>query len=315
MSIGAKEALELLKAEGREFFELMHTANTKRIENKGNEISLCGIVNAKSGLCGEDCSFCAQSVHHDTDVKTYPLLGETEILRAAREAQDNGVREFSIVTSGKGIRRKKEIESLKKTISEIAKKLKLERCSSLGIVRRETLLALKEAGLQSYHHNLETARSFFPKICTTRSYDENIKVVINAKELGLKVCCGGIFGMGESDEQIVEFVQTLNELDIDSIPINFLNPIPKTPLANTNFLNPERCLKIIAVIRILFPKKDIFVCGGREVNLRQLQPLIFLAGANGMITGNYLTTKGRGYLADMEMINDMGLKVKGYERT
>ncbi len=307
--VGPEDGLFIINYPEERIFELLASSDRVRRAFKGGEIRLCSIVNAKSGLCPEDCAFCAQSVRYSTKVETYPLLEPAVIVERAKEARKRGAREFSIVTSGKGVRGR-EVDRLKEAIRRIEEETDLESCASLGILDESTLRALKEAGLHSYHHNLETARSFFPKICTTHSYEEDVAVVRKAKEMGFHVCCGGIFGMGETREQRIELATTLKELDVDSIPINFLNPRPGTPLEGANYLTPLECLKIIAAFRFMLPTKEIIICGGREVNLRDLQGLIFAAGANGMMTGNYLTTPGRGTDKDLQMIEDLGLSVK-----
>jgi biotin synthase len=291
-----------------EIFDILSVSDRVRRHHKGDRINLCSIVNAKSGLCREDCSFCSQSVHHSTGIETYPMVGANRIVSAAVEAEKAGAGEFSIVTSGTGIEKQKDIDALTDALKGIGERTGLERCASLGILKRDTLERLKRAGLQSYHHNLETARSFFPSVCTTHDYEEDVRTVKTAKELGFFVCSGGIFGLGETWEHRVELAGTLMKLDVDSIPINFLDPRPGTPLEGSRNLTPIECLKIIALFRLMLPTKDILVCGGREVNLRDLQPLIFAAGANGTMVGNYLTTMGRNPEEDLQMLKDLGLK-------
>jgi len=202
------------------------------------------------------------------------------------------------------------LEVISTSLREMKEKLPINRCVSLGIMDMESLRVLKDSGLQCYHHNLETARSFFSQVCTTHDYDEDVEAIQVAKELGFRVCCGGIFGLGESWEQRVELAFTLKELDVDSIPINFLSPIKGTRMEGANHLTPMECLKIIALYRCVHPKRDITICGGREVNLRNLQSIMFLAGANGTMMGNYLTTSGRPPEDDLTMIRDLGLRVK-----
>ncbi len=304
------EAEELFLSKNGDLLEIMVLANRAREKFKGNEVSLCSIINAKSGLCPEDCAFCSQSMYHKTTAPVYPLVTVEKILERAQEAERIKAREFSIVISGYGPENEDEINKLAEAISSVGEKTALEPCASLGILTEEAMITLKKAGLKNYHHNLETARSYYPNICTTHSYDEDVATVRTAKELGFKVCCGGIFGMGESWEQRIEFAFTLKELDVDSIPLNFLNPIPGTKLEGANNLRPLECLKIISLFRLIMPQKDIFVCGGREVNLRDLQSNIFFAGANGMMIGGYLTTKGRQPEEDLRMIDDLGLKIK-----
>lgn len=309
--ISYEEGCLLINLPDEHLFSLLSSAERIRRAFKANEVNLCSIVNAKSGLCPEDCTFCAQSVHYNTGVKTYPMLDAYKIIEVAKDAVGYGAREFSIVTSGKGVNKEWDVETLIEALAGIRTKTPLERCASLGILTEEVLLRLKEAGLQSYHHNLETARSFFKDVCTTHDYEEDVNTVRMAKELGFYVCCGGVFGLGESREQRVELAMTLRGLDVDSVPINFLNPRPGTPLEKANYLTPIECLKIIALYRFMLPSKDIVICGGRQVNLRDMQCLIFTAGANGMMIGNYLTTMGRPPEEDLQMIRDMGLKPRG----
>lgn len=308
--VSFERALEISKLDGVDLYSLFDLTNRMREMFKGDEISLCSIINAKSGLCSEDCSFCSQSVHHETNIDIYPLVDPSRIFDAALNSAKNGAREFSIVTSGKGLTEKKELEVISTSIREMKEKVPIDRCASPGIMDKESLRVLKDSGLQSYHHNLETSRSFFPEVCTTHDYDEDVKAVRVAKELGFRVCCGGIFGLGESWGQRVELAFTLKELDVDSIPINFLNPIKGTKMEGANHLTPMECLKIIALYRCVHPKRDIFICGGREVNLRDLQSMMFLAGANGTMIGNYLTTSGRPPEDDLTMIKDLGLRVR-----
>lgn len=286
--------------------ELFSRASRLREEHKGRGVKLCSIINAKSGQCPEDCSFCSQSVRFSTTAPEYPLLSSEAILDRAIAVKKLGAREYSIVTSGYSPDRA-ELRTIAQAIRLVKEKTGLETCASLGSLSAEDLLFLKEAGLDNYHHNIETARSFFPTIVSTHSYDEEVESVQRAKAAGLKVCCGGIFGMGETPAQRAEMLLALRSLDVDHIPINFLNPIPGTFLEGRRDLTPLDCLKIISVARLLMPDRDIFICGGREVNLRGLQPLIFYAGANGIMVGGYLTTPGRPVEEDLKLIEDLGL--------
>lgn len=306
--LSSAEALSLGNLPDENIYELLSVTERVRRHHKGMEVNLCSIVNAKSGLCKEDCSFCAQSVKYSTGVKEYPFAEPDDIVRAAACAAENGAREFSIVTSGSRVEKERDVEKLIEALKKMKEGVSVERCASLGMLSRETLGELKENGLQSYHHNLETSRSFFPRICSTHKYDADVEAVRIAKELGFYVCSGGLFGLGESWEDRVELCLTLRELDVDSIPVNFLNPRPGTPLEGAATLAPVECLKIIALIRLMLPEKDIVVCGGRQVNLRDLQPLIFAAGASGMMIGDYLTTPGRQPKDDLQMIKDLGLR-------
>jgi biotin synthase len=299
-----EKALMILGARGANLSFVLAGAHRLREQIFGNHIELCSIINAKSGRCGENCAFCAQSAHYKTDVPIYPLKLKKEILEGALQAQGRGSRCYGIVTSGTRIGPNEERERILSVIREIRAAIPIEPAVSLGILDDQTACALAEAGCATYHHNLETARSFFPNICTTHDYEEDIKTVRLAKEAGMKVCCGGIFGLGETPEQRVELAFTLRELNVDSVPLNFLIPIPGTPLEGKNDLTPLDCLKIIALFRYLLTDKKISVCGGREKNLRDFQSWVFMAGASGIMVGNYLTASGRDFRADMQMFKD-----------
>ncbi|MBI5642738.1 MAG: biotin synthase BioB [Deltaproteobacteria bacterium] len=312
VGLSATEAIELTSIPDDQIYVILSISEQVRRRHKGVEVNLCAIVNAKSGLCKEDCAFCSQSVKYSTGINEYPMKPASTLVEAAREAEGYGAREFSIVTSGTKIEKDKDVSILIDTLSAMKGSVGMERCASLGILARETLKKLKDSGLESYHHNLETSRSFFPNICTTHGYDEDVEAVKAAKETGFFVCSGGIFGLGETWKDRIELASTLKELDVDSIPVNFLNPRPGTPLEKSHNLTPFECLKIIALFRLMLPAKDIVVCGGRQVNLRDLQPLIFAAGANGMMVGNYLTTPGRDPKDDLKMLDDLGLIPRGH---
>lgn len=306
--ISIKEAESYLDIENmQDLYALFQEATKLREQYFGNVISCCAIINARCGNCTENCAFCAQSGHSETGVETYPLKSEEEILKEAETISPHADW-FSIVTSGRAVQPSKELDDICKTISKLISEQGLRPCASLGILPKETLLRLKEAGMERYHHNLETAGSFFNQVCTTRTYDDQLNAVIAAKEAGLSVCSGGIFGLGESKAQRVELLDTIRSLDVDSVPINFLVPIPGTKLENQNDLTPFDCLKIVAVARLMMPDKNIRICGGREHNLRDLHSWLFFAGANGIMIGNYLTTSGRSIEDDMQMLKDLALK-------
>lgn len=307
--IGKEDALRLSQADDQDVFSLLERANRIREKFLGHEVDLCAIVNAKSGHCPEDCIFCSQSVHHGANIQRFPVISATEILEAARKAERMEIVGFGIVTSGRGIN-DKEVTVIGEGLRLVRENLPLRRCASLGSLTQESASLLKEAGLQRYHHNLESSPSFFPRICTTHTLRERMETVKRAKGAGLEVCSGGLFGLGETIQQRIELAFVLKGLEVDSIPVNFLHPILGTPCENTLPLPPLDILKTIALFRFILPTKDIKVCGGRERNLRSLQPLLFLAGANGMMVGNYLTTSGQTPETDLAMIRDLGLKVR-----
>ena len=306
-SIDKEYALELSRAAGLDIFKLFYLANLTRIKYRGNKVDLCSIVNAKSGACPEDCSFCAQSVHSRTDVKAYPLITEEKILEAAVSAKKFGAKRFCVVTSGRKVSGK-EIENICSFVSNI-KNLGLLPCATLGMLSLSELEMLKEAGLHRYHHNLETSEAFFKEICTTHTFREKIKVIEAAKSLSLSVCSGGIFGIGESWEDRIDMAFALKDLRVNSVPINFITPVYGTPLGDTELLNPMEALKIISIYRLILPESEIRICGGRPNTLRDLNSYIFMAGADGLLIGNYLTTSGRYPEDDLQMIKDMELEI------
>ncbi|GAB4230966.1 MAG: biotin synthase BioB [Deltaproteobacteria bacterium] len=305
--IGREDALAVLSLRNADLWRLLEVTEAVRRRFKGDGIRLCSIVNAKSGLCSEDCTFCAQSRRSGAAIEKYPLRSGEEIFREAAEAKKRGAREFSIVASGLAMKNRGELTRVGDAVERIRNELGLETCVSLGTLSPEDVTYLLSRGLRSVHHNLETSRAFFPSVCTTHDYEEDVAAVRAAKAAGAWVCCGGIFGLGESPEDRVDLALTLRELQVDSIPVNFLNPVPGTPLEGRAELTPIECLRIIAMLRLVNPAREIIVCGGREVNLRDLQALMFAAGATGTMVGNYLTTSGRPAEEDLRMLRDLGL--------
>ena len=311
VTINADDAAKLSGVTGSDRYLLFAEAARIRDHFVGTAVFLCSIINAKSGRCAENCAFCAQSAHHDTGAPVYPLVDEDEMVRCAALAEENGAGCYGIVTSGTSINKAEELDRVCRAVTRIKSETGISPSCSLGILDEETALRLKNAGMETYHHNLETARSFFPQICTTHDYEDDVTTIRAAKAVGLRVCCGGIFGLGESFAQRIEMALTLRDLDVDSIPLNFLNPVAGTRLEAADYLTPLECLTIISVYRFLLPGKRLSVCGGREKNLRELQSWMFLAGANGTMTGNYLTTPGRPPELDRQMLKDLEIPVEG----
>jgi biotin synthase len=265
-----------------------------------NTVTPCSIMNVKSGGCTEDCAFCAQSSHSQTGVPVKPLAGADEIVEACRKARENNL-DFCVVSSGRRLS-PADIDR----IADSVRKCGGNMHASLGILSEADFAKLRDAGVVCYNHNLESSREFFPKIVTSHNWDQRVETVRLAKKSGMHVCCGGIFGVGESWEDRKSLCLTLKELDVDTIPLNFFNPIPGTR-APAPSESPMELLKIVSLFRIGLPSKTIKVCGGREFHLGRLQPLIFLAGANGYISGGYLTTSGDGVDADDTMIKSLSL--------
>ncbi len=307
-SIDFSSALTLSQVSGADLWELFAAAGRIREHFRGAKVDICSIVNAKSGACSEDCSYCAQSAHHSTGAPIYPLISVENMVKAAQSAKKNGTKRFCIVTSGRGIDSRQDLERIATGIQQV-RALGLSPCATLGTLTREQLSYLKEAGLHRYHHNIETSRDYFSRICTTHTFDERLEVLHHARSLGLSVCSGGILGMGETMEDRISMAFTLREITVDSVPINFLMPIPGTPLEHVRAITPLEALHSIALFRLILPDKEIRVCAGRGTAFGRIHPLIFTAGADGFMIGNYLTRSGLDPEEDLKMINDLGLRI------
>lgn len=306
--VGPDLASELAGLGPEDRWDLFAAANRVRQFHRGDKADLCSIINAKSGACSEDCSFCAQSARHKTGAPVYPLIPLEQMKRAAENAARNGARRFCIVTSGRGIEGRDDLKNIAQGVRAV-RAHGLSPCATLGTLTRDQLAFLKDAGLDRYHHNIETSQEFFPRICTTHSFEERKEVLHHARTAGLTLCSGGILGMGESMQDRVSMALTLRELDVDSVPLNFLMPITGTPLGTLPPLAPLEALHSIALFRMVLPKKEIRICGGRATALGRLHPLIFMAGADGFLIGNYLTTVGRDPADDLATIRDLGLSI------
>jgi biotin synthase len=284
--------------------ELVAQADEVRRKFMGNKLDLCNILNARSGLCSEDCKFCAQSARHHANVPTYPLKGKKEIVEAAKRAQNIGAERFGIVTSGNRLT-SKELSMVAQAISEIKDKVSIIVCASLGALEKSQLQFLKDAGLSRYHHNIETSRRFYPRIVSTHSFDERINTINSAKQVGLEVCSGGIIGMGETWQDRIDMAYTLKDLNVDSVPLNILIPIKGTPLESSTPLSADDVLRTICIFRIILKNKTIKVAAGREATFKDSQLNAFIAGANGMLIGGYLTVKGANLDADYALIEEI----------
>src|SRR3989338_3190864 len=305
--ITLEQANKLKEVNEGDVYSLFSAAYKIRRKFRVKKVELCAITNARSGACAEDCAFCAQSSWNKTKVKVYPLLEEKEIFKRAQAAQDTGAGYFCIVTSGRRVGEKKDFSRICRAIAKIRSRLKLNVDASLGELTLEQAKSLKQAGLFRYNHNLETAQSLYPEVCTTHTYSDRIRTIENVRQAGLELCCGGIFGMGESWAQRLELAFALRKFNPECIPVNFLNPVSGTRLGRKKPLSPLEFLKIAAILRFIFPRQEIKICGGRETNLRSLQPLMLLPGADSIIIGDYLTTKGNSPQDDLKMIQDLGL--------
>jgi biotin synthase len=307
--ISRGEALSLLNLEaGTDIFELLSWANRIREHFKGNKIHLCSIVNIKAGGCSENCRFCAQSAAYQTDSPRYGLIEQDAVQAASTEAQSNGVTALGLVAAWRGLEEGSVLEDICAQLEAMKREGKVRPDASLGMIKNQAVAdRLKQSGLECYNHNLETSRRFFPEVCTTHSYEERVQTLQHLKQAGIKLCSGGILGMGETREDRCELAFALKELGVHIVPINILNPIPGTPFAGRQPLPPLEILKTIACFRFVLPKQEIMVAGGRAVNLRDLQSLIFMAGASALMVGNYLTTLNQPVEKDLQMLKDLGL--------
>ena len=301
------EALFLLRfpLEQLQIGELFYWANRIRLARFGPEITLCAIASVRTGRCSEDCRFCAQSSHFNTDIKPQSMAPD-QLLTAAERACSAGAGCFGLVSSGRGPT-DQDIERLAPVITSLSRTGRIQCAASLGCLTYEQAHRLYELGLRRYHHNLETSRSFFPNVVMTHTYDDRLDTVNAACRAGLQVCCGGIIGLGEAIEDRVDLAFALRDLGVDSIPLNFLNPIPGTPFANREPVSTLTALRTIAMFRFVLPDRHITIAGGREKSLRDLQSWIFFAGAGGVMVGNYLTTSGRDLRQDLQMFTDLNL--------
>lgn len=282
-------------------------ANKIRHAYCGDGVDMCGLINARSGQCSEDCRFCAQSAHFAAKSPAYPLLSLPDIQVRAQQITAMGANRFSLVTSGKGMDNDPDFLPLLESIRTLSTQSPLGVCANLGTLLPQQAEALAAAGVKRYAHNLETSEKFYPQICTTHPYAERLATLRHAKTAGLELCSGGIIGMGESWQDRIDLAFALRELDPASVPINILHPIPGTPLGDAPALSPLEIILTFALFRFTLPRATIRPAGGRELNLRDLQGMLLLSGANGLIIGNYLTFSGRQATDDFQMVHDAGL--------
>jgi len=302
-----EQALAVLTAPDDDLLPLLHAAFRVRRQHHGRDVRIHVLKNAKSGLCSEDCTFCSQSVKFATGVDRYQLQSVEELVAGAREAAAMGAVKYCMVTSTRGPS-ERDLDVICDAVRQIRSELNLSVCTSLGLLKAGQAERLAAAGVTRFNHNLESSRAHFPQICGTHSYDDRIATVRAAKAAGMEACCGGIMGLGESLEDRVQLAFELRELEVESIPVNFLDSRPGTPLGEMPRLTPHDCLRSLAMFRFVNPSRDIRVAGGREVNLRHMQPLA-LYPANSLFCNGYLTTPGQGPEADARMIADAGFQV------
>lgn len=302
-----EEALNILNCPDEELLELLQSSYKIRHHYYGNKVKLNMIINTKSGLCPENCGYCSQSSVSTAPIEKYRMMDKDSIVQGAEQAYKMNVGTYCIVASGRGPSNK-EVDQVVSAVKEIKNKYNLKVCACLGLLKPEQASMLKEAGVDRYNHNINTSENHHESITTSHTYEDRVNTVELIKEQGISPCSGVIIGMRETKEDVVSMARSLKALDADSIPVNFLHAIDGTPLEGTKELNPRYCLKVLCLMRFINPTKEIRISGGREVNLRSLQPL-GLYPANSIFVGDYLTTSGQVGAADHQMLKDLGFEI------
>ncbi len=306
--ISYDEAYFLMQLNDIEIYDLLYWANRIRYNTFNNVVGLCSIISARQGSCSEDCRFCSQSSRYKTEIPNFPLIEKEKVAEAVEKGKEYKSDCVGVVTSGYSLEGSDNFDKICDDAYELSKQDGPPVHTSIGMITSKMAEKLASSGVEMINHNLETAEGYYPNICTTHSYKDRVDTIKVAKNAGLQVCSGGIFGVGESVEDRLDLAFKLKELDVDTIPMNFLSPVKGTPLSTENSLEPMEILKIIAVYRFILSDKGIKVAGGREENLRDVQSWMFYAGANSTMIGDYLTTRGKLPEDDLQMIKDLGLK-------
>jgi len=304
-----EQALSVLESSDEDLLALLHAAYRVRRERRGSKVHVHRLSNVKSGLCPEDCHYCAQSKISTAGIQTYGMWKDDQFLQEAQRAKDLDARRYCMALSGRGPTNR-EIDNLCRVISRIKREVGIDTCLSIGLLKADQAERLKQAGLDRLNHNLNTSERHYPKICTTHTYADRVATLANAQDAGLELCSGGIVGQGEANDDVVDMLFHLREIEPHSVPLNFLIPIEGTPFENIDSgLTPRYCLKVLALARFLLPAADVRVAGGREVNLRSLQPMA-LYPANSVFVEGYLTTDGQLASETAAMIEDLGFEVE-----
>ena len=302
-----EEMLGVLSDPAQDLQCLLQAALRVRERFCGRKVHLHMLINARSGLCPEDCHYCSQSAISKAPISKYPLLSRAQLVEGAYRAKAARAVRYCIVTSGRGPSNR-DIDRLASIVREIRERVEINICCCLGLMTEDQAKRLKDAGVERVNHNLNASRRFYPQICTTHTYDDRVRTVENVRRAGLSTCCGGIIGMGETDEDVIDLALSLRGLDVASIPVNFLHPIPGTPLEGNRQLTPERCLKALCLFRFVNPAKELRIAGGRELNLGDMQPLA-LYPANSLFVNGYLTTPGQTAADTHRMIEAHGFEI------
>lgn len=304
--LSAEEGLAILRSPDEELLDLLAAAYRVRHRWFGNRVQLNFLINAKSGACGEDCGYCSQSRVSRAEIPRYALVDEEEMLAGARAAVERRSRTYCIVVSGRHPAAS-DLERVGRVVRRIKQEFPLKICVSPGLLTDEQAGWLKQCGVDRVNHNLNTSERFYPRICSTHTYQERLATLRAVRRAGLEICSGGIVGMGEDDEDVVDLALRLAELAVEALPINFLIPIPGTPLEAVRRLNPRYCLKVLALMRLANPRTELRIAAGRELHLGKLQPLGLFA-ANSIFVGDYLTTRGQPPEEDYQMIAELGFE-------
>ena len=302
--ISRDDARAVLAAPDDALLELLAAAYRVRRHHWGNRVRLHFLLNAQSGLCPEDCHYCTQSSVSAAEIEKYPMLARDKILAAADRAAELRAGTFCLVISGR-TPGETVFGKVLDAVREIRARHDLKVCACLGLLNADQARRLAEAGVETVNHNLNTSESFHGEVCTTHTFDDRVATVEHVKAAGIKTCSGGIIGMGESDDDVIDLALSLRALDVRSVPVNFLLPLPGTPFSERRLLDPRRCLRVLALYRFILPSQEIRIAGGREAHLRSLQPLGLYA-ANSIFVGDYLTSQGQSAQDDYQMIRDAG---------
>lgn len=305
--IGEDDAVRILAADDRDVLGILDAAYRVRRHYFGNTVQLYYLKNAKSGLCPEDCSYCSQSRISQAPVEKYVMLNAERLLEGARQAAESRARSYCIVASGRGPT-DREVDHVAAVVRQIKERYGLHICCCLGLLQPDQARRLREAGVDRVNHNLNTSEQFYDQICTTHSWQDRLDTLAVCRDAGLELCAGMIVGMGEADRDVARVALQLAELQVESIPVNFLNAIDGTPLQTLDHLNPRYCLKVLAMFRLTNPATELRIAGGREVNLRSMQAMGLYA-ANSLFVSDYLTTPGQKAEEDFAMIRDLGFEI------
>jgi biotin synthase len=308
-SISRSEALAILDSHDDELLDLVAAAFNLRQKYFGKTVQLYFLMNAKSGLCPEDCHYCSQSKISDAPIPKYSILNREKLLDGARLAAERQSKTYCIVISGRAPN-EREIKAIETIVPEIKQQYGLNICACLGLLSESQAQRLAAAGVDKVNHNLNTSQDYYKEICTTHTFEDRLETLKNVRKAGLQLCSGGIIGMGESRKDIVDMAFSLRELSVESIPLNFLHAIDGTPMQQKEYLTPRDCIRALAMVRFVNPSSELRIAGGRERHLRSLQPL-GLYIANSLFVGDYLTTQGQAPSEDYQMIQDLGFEITG----